>query len=144
MNLDVFNMLPSIRSADRRFASLHWVLQGEFPSFRGNIKALRLPVAHLAALRSLRLAIPRSHSLVSLPGGRVHRRGLELVTRYPQPELFEETTGPPKFLGNLDRPFAHVPIRRRQDYLHQTIAMQQRGPWSSKGRGSHEGSFDAQ
>ncbi len=33
------------------------------------------------------------HSLDSLPGGRVHRRGLELVTRYLQPGLAEETTG---------------------------------------------------
>ena len=31
-NLDVFGMLPSIRSADRRFASLHWVLQGGSPA----------------------------------------------------------------------------------------------------------------
>ncbi len=37
-NLDVFNMFPSIDSADRRFAFLHWVLQGEFPSFNGTIK----------------------------------------------------------------------------------------------------------
>ena len=29
--------------------------------------------------------------------------------------------GSPKFLGNHDCPFAHVPIRRRQDCLHQTI-----------------------
>ena len=42
---------------------------------------------HLAALRFLRLAIPRMHSLFSLPGGRVRRRGLELVTRYLQPGI---------------------------------------------------------
>jgi hypothetical protein len=107
--LDVPDMFPSTESADRRFASLHWVLQGEFPSFRGTIKTLRLPVAHLAALRFLRLAIPRIHSLVSLPHGRVHRRGLELITRYPQPGLFEETTGSPKFLGNPHVPFAMFP-----------------------------------
>ena len=84
-NLDVFDMFPSIESADRRFAFLHWVLQGEFPSFDGTIKALRLPAAHLAALRFLRLAIPRLHSLCSLPGGRVSRQGLELVTRCLRP-----------------------------------------------------------
>ncbi len=44
-NLDVFNMFPSIESAGRRFAFLHWVLQGEFPSFDGTIKALRRPAA---------------------------------------------------------------------------------------------------
>jgi len=36
-------------------------------------------------------------------------------------DFAEETTGPPKFLGNLNCPFAHVPIRRRQDCLHQTV-----------------------
>jgi hypothetical protein len=36
--------------------------------------------------------------------------------------------GSPKFLGNHDCPFAHVPIRRRRNCLHQTIAVQQRGP----------------
>ena len=49
--------------------------------------------------------------------------------------------GSPKFLGNLNCPFAHVPIRRRQDCLHQTIAVPQRGPWSSKGKGSHDWVF---
>ena len=36
-------------------------------------------------------------------------------------DFSEETTGPPKFLGNPNCPFAHVPIRRRQDCLHQTV-----------------------
>ena len=49
----------------------------------------------------------------------------------------------PKFLGNPNCPFAHVP-RRRQDYLHQTITVQQRGPWYFKSKGSHERSFEAQ
>ncbi len=44
-NLDVFTMFPSIESADRRFAFLHRVLQGEFPFFNGTIKALRRPAA---------------------------------------------------------------------------------------------------
>jgi hypothetical protein len=80
-NLDVFDMVPSIESAGRRFAFLHRVLRGEFPCFNGTIKALRLPAAHPAALRFLRLAVPRLHSLFSLPDGRVRRRGLELMTR---------------------------------------------------------------
>jgi len=80
-NHDVFDMFPSIESVGRRFASLHRVLRGEFPCFDGTIKALRLPAAHPAALRCLRLAVPRLHSVSSLLGGRVHRRGLELVTR---------------------------------------------------------------
>jgi len=44
-NLDVFNMFPSIDSAGRRFAFLHCVLRGEFPSFNGTIKALGHPTA---------------------------------------------------------------------------------------------------
>ena len=45
VNLDVFDMFPSIESVGRRFAFLHWVLQGEFPSFNSTIKALRHPTA---------------------------------------------------------------------------------------------------
>ncbi len=70
-NIDVFDMFPSIESADRRFASLHRVLRGEFPCFNGTIKALRLPAAHPAALRFLRLVVPRLCSLCSLLDGRV-------------------------------------------------------------------------
>ena len=79
-----------------------------FPGFIGTMRVLRLPAAHLAALRFLRLAVPRLHSLFSLLCGRVRRRGQELVTRWLRPGISEETTGSPKFLGNLDCPFAHV------------------------------------
>ena len=65
--LDLPDMFPSIDSADRRFAFLHRVLRGEFPCFSGTIKALRLPATHLAALRFLRLAIPRLHSFSFAP-----------------------------------------------------------------------------
>jgi hypothetical protein len=58
-SLDVLHMFPSIKSAGRRFASLHRVLRGEFPCFDGTTKALRLPAARLAALRCLRLAVPQ-------------------------------------------------------------------------------------
>lgn len=59
-NLDVFHLFPSIRSVGRRFASLPRVLRGEFPCFDGTTKALRLPAAHPAALRCLRLAVPHA------------------------------------------------------------------------------------
>ena len=52
------------------------------------------------------------HSLDSLPGGRVHRRGLELVTRYLQPGLAEETTGPPKVLFIMPPLSQSVRVRR--------------------------------
>ena len=38
----------------------------------------------------------------------------------------------------------HMFSRRRQDCLHQTITVQQRGPWYVNSKGSHEGYFDAQ
>jgi hypothetical protein len=81
----VFHLFPSIDSVGRRFASLPRVLRDEFPCFDGNTKALRLPAAHPAALRCLRLAVPRLHSFVSLLGGRVRRQGLELITRWLLP-----------------------------------------------------------
>ena len=112
-------MVPSIGSVGRRFAFLHRVLRGKFPCFTRTIKALRLPAAHPAALR--RLAVPQMHTLFSLADGQVRRRRLELVTRCSGRDLAEETSGSPKFLGNLNRPFAHVPLRRRQDRWHQTI-----------------------
>ncbi len=67
------------------FPSLHRVQRDQFPGFISTMKVLRLPAAHLAALRFLRLAIPRCHSLFSLPSGRVGRQGLELLTRYLRP-----------------------------------------------------------
>ena len=69
------------------FPSLHRVPRDRFPGFIGTMRALRLPAARPAALRCLRLAIPRFHSLCSLLDGRVRRRGLELVTRYLHPGI---------------------------------------------------------
>jgi len=46
------------------------------------------------------------HSLFSLSARRVRWQSLELVTRYLQPGIAEETTGSPKFLGNPHDPFA--------------------------------------
>src|SRR6516225_2474552 len=103
-----------------------------------------MPAARPAALRCLRLAVPRLHSFCSLRGGRVRRPGLELVTRWLRPGCAEETTGSPRFLGNPDCPFAHVPHRRRQGRWHQTPTVPRRGPGSSNGKGSCERTFDAQ
>jgi hypothetical protein len=61
--------------------SLHRVLRDQFPGFIGTTRVLRLPAAHPAALRFLRLAVPRLHSFGSLLSGRVRRQGLELITR---------------------------------------------------------------
>ena len=122
-------MFPSIESAGRRFAFLHRVLRGEFPCFHGTIKALRLPAARPAALRYLRLAVPRLHSLFSLLGGRVRRQGLELVTRYLRPgccrgnDRISQVPGEPQF------PFAHV-LRPRPADAFLTLTECSRGPRS--------------
>jgi hypothetical protein len=61
------------------------------------------------------------HSLCSLLGGRVCRQGLELVTRYLRPGFQRGNDRTSQVPGNPNCPFAHVPIRRRQDCLHQTV-----------------------
>ena len=143
-NLDVFSMFPSIGSAGRRFAFLHRVLRGEFPCFNGTIKALRLPAARPAALRFLRLAVPRLHSLRSLLDGRVRRRGLELVTRWLQPGMVPRRRQDLPSSWGTPIVRLHMFQRRRQDCLHQTRTVQQRGPWYVNSKGSHTWSFDAQ
>ena len=115
-------MFPSIKSAGRRFAFLHRVLRGEFPCFNSTIKALRLPAAHPAALRCLRLAVPRCFTrCVRSSADECAVEAWSWSTGISGRDFSEETTGPPKFLGNPNCPFAHVPIRRRQDCLHQTV-----------------------
>ena len=69
------------------------------------------------------------HSFFSLPGGRVRRRGLELVTRYLRPgfSLRKRQDLPSSWGTPIVR--LHMFSRRRQDCWHQTITVQQHGPW---------------
>jgi hypothetical protein len=129
----------------RRPASLHWLRQGSVRQLRRYYQGATTSCrpSHRASLPS-RGGTSTRHSFDSLPDGRVHHRGLELVTRCSGRDLVEETTGPPKFLGNLSCPFAHVLNRLRWDYWHQTRTVPQRGPWYFQSRGSHERSFEAQ
>ena len=60
---------------------------GPVPRLHRYYEGTTTPCRHPAALRFLRLAVPRMHSLLSLPGGRVHRQGLELVTRCLRPGI---------------------------------------------------------
>lgn len=69
----------------RRLAFLHWYQPGPVRQLHRYYQDAMTPCCHPAALRLLRLAVPRMHSLFSLPGGRVRRRDLELVTRYLRP-----------------------------------------------------------
>jgi hypothetical protein len=115
-------MFPSTGSVGRRFAFLHRVLRGEFPCFNSTIKALRLPATRPAALRCLRLAVPRCCTrCVRSSADECATKAWSWSPGISGRDFSEETTGPPKFLGNPNCPFAHVPIRRRQDCLHQTV-----------------------
>ena len=103
----MFNMLPSIDSAGRRFAFLHWVLRGEFPGFNGTIKALRHPTAISPHFVSFAWRYLNVHSLCSLPGGRVHRQRPGVGNPVSPAGISpRRQTGSPKFLGNLNCPFA--------------------------------------
>ncbi len=82
-----------------RHVSLDWVCRptlrfppqgppGRVPLLHQYYQSATTPCCHPAALRFLRLAVPRFHSLRSLLDGRVHRQSLELVTRYLRPGFF--------------------------------------------------------
>ena len=71
---------------------------GMVPPLQRYYEALRLPAAHFAALRFLRLAIPSLRPLFVPPGpgrGAVDQSGVG--RRYLQPPCSMETTGSPKF-----------------------------------------------
>jgi hypothetical protein len=113
---------------NRRLAFLHWLQPGAVHQLRRYYQDAMTPCRRPAALRFLRLVVPRLHSLVrSLTESAPPRPGVGNPVS-PAGILPRSEQGSPKFLGNHDCPFAHVLIRRRRDYLHQTVAVQQRGP----------------
>ena len=133
-------MFPSIDSVDRCFASLHWVLRGRVPQLQRYYQNTTTSYCHLAALRFLRLAIPWLHSLGSLPDGRVRRQGLELVTRCLHPGITKEQVGLSQVPGE---PLSVCTCSKPTPagLLAPDHKVQQRGPWSSKGKGSHDWVF---
>jgi hypothetical protein len=119
-------------------------LRGEFPA--SSVLSKRydflLPVSpHFVSFAWRYLGL---HSLFSLPDGRVHRQGLELVTRYLQPGFSRgegRTSQVPGEPQNIRLPCSKP---TPAGLLAPDHKVPQHGPWSSKGRGSHERSFDAQ
>ena len=106
-NFDAFIVFPKNDSIIRRLAFLPWLQRSEVRQLQRYYQDAMTPCRLPAALRFLRLAIPRLHSLSSLLDGRVRRQGLELVIRYLQPEFRRGAKqGSPKFLGTLNDPFA--------------------------------------
>jgi len=95
-------------------------LRVKFPGFTGTVKALRLPDAHPAALRFLRLAVPRITHLSLPPPLRAAAAGLGLVARYPQPGFLRGNDRISQVPGEPLFPFAHV-LRPRPVDASQTI-----------------------
>jgi hypothetical protein len=80
--------------------------------------------------------------VVSLPDGRVSRQGLELVTRCLQPGVrrgAKNRTLPSSWGTSMIRLPCSKPTPA--GLLAPDHTVQQRGPWSSKGRGSHDWVF---
>ena len=114
----------------RRLASLHWLQRGEVRQLQRYYQDAMTP-----CMPSRRTSFPSlggtSVSLVVFAPWQTSEPPRPGVGNPVSPagNSPRSEQGSPKFLGNLNCPFAHVPIRRRQDCLHQTIAVQQRGPW---------------
>ncbi len=111
---------PSTRHPLSVFPSLHRVPRDQFPGFISTTKVLRLPAARPTALRFLRLVVPRLHSLRSLLGGRVRRRGQELVTRYLHPGIDRGDDRISQVPGEPQLSVCTCSHRRRRDCLLQT------------------------
>ena len=105
------------------FPSLHRVLRDQFPGFISTMKVLRRPAAippHFVSFAWRYLGCTRcfAHKRTSERRGPGVGNPVSPAGNSPRSEQ-----GYPKFLRNLNCPFAHVPIRRRQDCLHQTITV---------------------
>jgi hypothetical protein len=110
----------------------------EFPGFLGTIKALRLPADPLAALRCLRLAIPREHAHFAPAVAACGRRrawgwspGIPFRVCFRGDDRISQVPGEPPF------PFAHV-LRPRPADASLTITERSRGPRAGKYEGADD------
>ena len=132
---------PNIRHPLSVFPSLHRVLRDQFPGFVSTTKVLRLPAAHLAALRFLRLAIPRAFTrCVRSLADECTAKAWSWSPGISSREFAEETAGSPKVPGEPQCSVCHVLVTPA-GLLAPDHKVQQRGPWSSEGRGSHDSLF---
>jgi hypothetical protein len=99
-----------------------------FPRFHGTIKALRLPAAPPAALRFLRLAVPRERAHFAPYAVARGRRGawgwspgIPVRVCFRGDDRISQVPGEPQF------PFAHV-LRPRPADASLTLAGRPRGP----------------
>ena len=101
-DLDISAIVPLRRSAIRRPLPSTGSC-GSVPRLRRYYDAFRLPAAHPAALRCLRLAVPLLCARLSLPSPaeRSRRRpGALNLPAAPRAGHRAETAGPPRFLEN--------------------------------------------
>ena len=128
---------------NRRLASLHWLQLGAVRQLHQYYQDAMTPCCHPAALRSLRLAVPRV-ALVSFAPRRTSappRPGVRNPVA-PVRKFAEERTGFSQVPGEPPLSVCNV-LATPAGLLAPDHTVQQRGPWSSKGKGSHERSFDA-
>ena len=111
------------------------------PQLRRYYQNTTTSYCHLAALRFLRLAIPWVHSLASLLGRRVRYQGQELISRCLHPAIAQGTnrTLPSSWGTSIIRLPCSKPTPA--GLLAPDHTVQQRGPWSSYGKGSHDWVF---
>ena len=128
-NLQVFGVCPNNESM---FPMPRFPPRGPlgrlFPRFDGTIKALRLPAVPPAALRFLRLAVPREHASFRSRRRCVRQRrawgwspGIPVRACFRGDDRISQVPGEPPF------PFAHV-LRPRPADASLTIAERSRGP----------------
>ena len=119
--------------------------RAEFPGFLGTIKALRLPAALPAALRFLRLAVPREHArFAPVAVACVRRRAWGWSPGIPVRDFFRGDGRISQVPGEPQFPFAHV-LRPRPADASLTLAERSRGPRSGNDEGADDDeSFEAQ
>ena len=108
-----------------------------FPRFRGTTKALRLPAVPPAALRCLRLAVPRERTALFVPPDAAARKrrawgwspGIPVRAYFRGNDRISQVSGEPQF------PSAHV-LGPRTASTPQTITERSRGPPPQKREGA--------
>ena len=128
---------------NRRLASLHWLQLGAVRQLHQYYQDAMTPCCHPAALRSLRLAVPRV-ALVSFAPRRTSappRPGVRYPVA-PVRKFAEERTGFSQVPGEPPLSVCNV-LATPAGLLAPDHTVQQHGPWSSNGKGSHERFFDA-
>ena len=140
-NFEAFVVFPKYGSMNRRLASLHWLQRGEVRQLQRYYQDAMTPCRHPVALRFLRLTVPRMHSLISLHSGRVQPpwpgvgSPVSPPGNSPRSETgFSQVPGEPLSVCTCSKP---TPA----GLLAPDHRVQQRGPWSSKGKGSHNWVF---